>query len=185
MKSYIEIPVKSANRLINHGPTVLVSTKDSSGIYDIAPIAWNSPVHKDPPRLLVVVGTRHKTFDNISASGEFIVCVPHISQVDMVRKAGSVSGRDVDKFNQLGIETFAGKKVDALVPAECVGYLECKVNDCIRSGMVGIIVADILAAGADKQSFDGRLLVEREAGKTIHHLGGSAFAIPESRIFDE
>jgi len=185
MKSYIEIPAKSATRLINHGPAVLVSSRDSNGVYDIAPIAWNSPVHKEPPRLLVVVGTRHKTFDNISASGEFIVCVPHISQVDMVRKAGSVSGKDVDKFSQLDTETFAGKKVDALVPAECVGYIECKVNDCIESGLVGIIIADILAAGADKQAFDDRLLTERQAGKTIHHLGGALFTVPQDRIFDK
>jgi len=86
MKSYVEIGLESAMLLINHGPVVLVSTKDEKGGYDIAPVAWNCPLGKNPPRLLIVVGKRHRTCENITAAGEFIICVPHVSQAEMVRE---------------------------------------------------------------------------------------------------
>ena len=182
MKRYIEIGIESANRLINHGPVVLVSSKDKKGLYDTAPIAWTSPVEKSPPMLLIVVGKEHKTYENIAAGKEFIVCVPHVSQVQLVLKTGSVSGKETDKFESLNIESFAGKKVDARVVGECVGYIECKVVKIIEMKDVGIIVGQVLLAAVDEQAYSERLVCERQAGKTLHHLGGNAFAVPGDEI---
>lgn len=182
MKNYTDIPVESAHRLINHGPVVLVSTRDENGKYDIAPIAWTSPVHKTPPRLLVVIGKRHKTYENIKATGEFIVCVPHKSQVDMVKKTGSVSGKESDKFEDMNIEAFSGKKVDAKVPVDSVGYIECKVVNGLEIGLVEIVVGEPVTAAADKEAYNERLFTEKKAGKTLHHLGGRIFAVPSDEI---
>mgnify|MGYP006287458209 CR=1 FL=1 len=184
MKDYVDVPVESAHRMINHGPVVLVSTCDEGGKYNIAPIAWSSPVHKTPPRLLVVIGTRHKTYDNIKASKEFIVCVPHASQVNMVQKTGSVSGKEADKFEDMNIEAFTGKKVNAKVPQGCIGYLECRVVDSLEVGLVEIFVGEPVAAAADKEAFDERLHTEKEAGKTLHHLGNRIFAVPSGKIVE-
>lgn len=184
MKSYVEIGLESAMLLINHGPVVLVSTKDEKGGYDIAPVAWNCPLGKNPPRLLIVVGKRHRTCENITAAGEFIICVPHVSQAEMVRETGSVSGREIDKFDSMNIEAFAGSSVDAMIPEGCVGYLECKVEKVIDGGHVDIVAAEVLRAVVDKEAFDGRLLVEKEAGKTIHHLGDKIFAVPSDEVLD-
>jgi len=182
MKRYTEIGIESANRLINHGPVVLVSTKDKKGLYDTAPVAWTSPVAKSPPMLLIVVGKKHKTYENIAESKEFIVCVPHISQVQLVLKTGSVSGKDVDKFDSLNITSFAGKKVDALIVEGCVGYIECKMVKIIETEDAGIIIGQVLLAAADEQAYSERLVCEKQAGKTLHHLGGNAFAVPGDEI---
>ncbi len=93
----IEIPLDRSHRLINHGPVVLLSTKNADGTYDIAPIAWNCPASKAPPKLLVVVGRTHRTWENVERTGQFIVVVPHRSQRNLVMETASVSGRDANK----------------------------------------------------------------------------------------
>jgi flavin reductase (DIM6/NTAB) family NADH-FMN oxidoreductase RutF len=93
----IEIPLDQSHRLINHGPVVLLSTKNADGTYDIAPIAWSCPASEAPPKLLVVVGRTHRTWENVERTGQFIVVVPHRSQRNLVMETASVSGRDANK----------------------------------------------------------------------------------------
>jgi len=80
------------------------------------------------------------------------------------------------------IKAFAGKAVDAKVPHEVIGYLECKVARIVEMEGVGLVMGDVLAGYVDKEAFDKRLLVEKEAGKTLHHLGDRMFAVPGDKI---
>ena len=182
MRNYVEMAMDLATRLINHGPVVWVCTKGADGRYDLAPIAWNCPAAKNPPKIIVEIGMGHQTYKNIESAGEFIVAVPHRSQAELVRQTGSQSGDEVDKYNEMGIESFAGKKVDAMVPADCIGYLECKVDKILTIGEVSVVAGNVIAGFVDDEAFDGRLLVEKEAGKTIHHLGDQIFAVPGDEV---
>lgn len=184
MKEYLELPAGTAHRLINHGPVVLVATRSADGRYDIAPVAWNCPAGKDPARLLVVVGRAHRTHRNIVETGRFIVCVPHADQVDMVLAAGSVSGADADKYAECEIAAFPGGQVDALVPDGCVGYIECALDATHALEAADIFVGTVLRHAADPAAFDGRLMTETAAGKTLHHNGGAVFSTPADAVID-
>jgi flavin reductase (DIM6/NTAB) family NADH-FMN oxidoreductase RutF len=184
MNEFIQIPTDAAHRLINHGPTVLVSTRDEEGSFNLAPIAWNCPVGKDPPTLLIVVGKGHKTNENIEKTGEFIVCVPHRDQTELVVKTGKISGYEVDKFSQFSIDAQPGEKVNALVPVDSVGYSECRVKKVVELDKVNIVIASVEQAWAKKGTFKERLLIEKEEAKTIHHLGGHLFSVPGSEIVE-
>jgi len=185
MYEYLQIPVDSAHRLINHGPTVLVSTRDEKGNYNLAPIAWNCPVGKNPSTLLIVVGKGHKTSENIEKTGEFIVCVPHRDQTELVVKTGKISGHEIDKFSEFCIDAIPAEKVDALVPVDCVGYSECRVKKVVELEKVNIFIASVEQARVKKGVFKERLLVENEEAKTIHHLGGHLFSVPGSEIINK
>ncbi|MFC2061500.1 flavin reductase family protein [Elusimicrobiota bacterium] len=184
MSDYIYISLDEAYRLINHGPLLLISTCGEDGRYDIAPIAWNCPVEKSPARVLIVVGKGHQTFKNIRDSKEFIACVPSSSQYDMVRKTGSVSGRDHDKFTKYNIDYIEGNKVNAMVPVGCVGFIECNVDNIIEEEDVGIIVGEAVKAYADNRGFSDRVLPENKEGETLHHLGGGIFGVLSEKIID-
>jgi flavin reductase (DIM6/NTAB) family NADH-FMN oxidoreductase RutF len=180
--SYFEIGLNESHRLINHGPVVLVSTRNADETYDIAPVAWNCPASKDPPMLIVVVGREHRTYENIERTGKFIAAVPHESQSGLVVELGSVSGHQVNKFEQMDIDAFPGAMVPALVPNGCIGFLECKVQDMLNAPQANAILARVLRSCVRRGAFDGRMLVEGEAGKTLHHLGDKIFATPADRI---
>lgn len=179
---YVELPLDQSHRLINHGPVVWLSTKNADGTYDIAPVAWNCPAGKAPPKLLAVVGRGHRTWENIERTGRFITVVPHRSQRTLVMETGSVSGRDANKFEKLGIDAFAGAQVDALVPRGCVGFLECEVENALAGPHADVILGRVLRSAVVPEAFDDRLLVETEAGQTLHHLGGNMFATPATQV---
>ncbi len=164
-------------RLINTNPLMLISTVSKAKEYDIAPIAWLCPQEMDPPRILICIDTGHQTFKNIKETGKFIACIPHISQIDIVKKTGGVSGRKTDKFANFRIKTFIGKKTGCKIPEGVISYLECKTKKIIRVDSTAIVIADIVFAAVDENAFNGeRLLVEKQKCKAIYHIGGEKFA---------
>lgn len=61
---------------------------------------WSKPV------FIVPVRTTRFTHGLIESSGEFVVCVQPESMDDVMSRAGSCSGRDVDKITDFGLQTF-------------------------------------------------------------------------------
>lgn len=175
MNNYIEVPSSQAYRLVNIGPVILVSTCSKDGQFDIAPMAWNCPIHKAPTRILVAIGKRHQTYRNIKDTGYFIICIPHESQAKMVMGTGAVSGKNTDKFSMFKIQTFNGAKLKAKIPVGCLAYIECKLFKTFDPGGSELIIGECIYAAADKNGFNKRLLPENKDGKTLHHLGGRDF----------
>ncbi len=174
--SYKTVPKEKIYRIINTNPLLLVSTVSKDKKYDIAPIAWACPQEMEPPRLLLCMDTGHQTIKNIKETKKLIACIPHISQLDIVKKTGSISGKEKDKFTQFNIKSFSGKMTKCRVPEGVIGYLECKLKKIIKIDSTAIVIADIIYASADKDAFDGeRLLAEKLKGKAIYHLGGKKF----------
>ena len=96
-------------RLLNHGPTILVSARHN-GKQNIMAAAWACVLDFDPPKITVVIDKSAYTRELIEASGTFAINVPCVAQVDIVRKVGTTSGRDLvetDKFSEYSLETFS------------------------------------------------------------------------------
>jgi flavin reductase (DIM6/NTAB) family NADH-FMN oxidoreductase RutF len=179
---YKTLGVNEAYRLIGPGPLVLVSSRSKKGMYDIAAIAWNCPLNDAPTRVIIVVDKNHQTAANIRAAKEFIVCVPHASQKKLVMETGSVSGGTVDKFSRFKIDAFAGRRVDALVPRGCVGYIECTLLKTVRTEFADVFIGECVGAAALKRAFRKRVLSEKREGKTLHHVSGDVFALPADEV---
>jgi flavin reductase (DIM6/NTAB) family NADH-FMN oxidoreductase RutF len=64
-----------ASRLINHGPTVLV-TSAHGGRRNVMAAAWSMPVEFTPPRIAIVIDKKTFTRELIAASGAFAICLP-------------------------------------------------------------------------------------------------------------
>lgn len=177
--AYQNIDLAVAYRLIGHGPLVWVSTRLPNGRYNLAPIAWNCPISKSPPRLLLGIGQRHATYQAITAQSDLVVAVPVLKQAALVKQTGAISAVDQDKFQTLSIPAKKAQHIDALIPDDCLGYFECQVKDIINQASLALICADVISAGADPNGFDGqRVLVEKPEGGTLHHLGDKIFAVP-------
>jgi flavin reductase (DIM6/NTAB) family NADH-FMN oxidoreductase RutF len=174
--NYEEIPLTEAYRLINPGPLVLVATKGNH--YDLAPIAWSSPLDYEPvTKLLFVSDPAHQTAINAKARKSFAVCVPHLSQAELVWRCGSVSSPEADKFSRFKIECLPCAKIDARVPSGCVGWIECELIRVIQEGSVELFMGAAVAAFAREGAWaGGRLDVGNPAAQTIHHLGGKDLA---------
>lgn len=164
-------------RLLNHGPTVIVSAAHE-GRRNAMAAAWSVPLEFDPPRIAVVLDKSTFTRKLVEASGEYAVSVPCRAFADATYTLGTTSGAEIeDKFARFGLATFAGRHVAAPLLEGCVAWLECRlVREPHAQQAYDIFVGEVLAASADPRVFSkGRWHFEDDALRTIHHLGGGHF----------
>lgn len=155
---YREVPLAEAYSLQNAGGLILVCTRGVDGRPDLAPVAWACPLDYAPvSRILFVCDTGHRSYENLEESGDFAIALPTSAQMDLVLKAGAVSGRDVDKYESLAIKSFPAEKVDALVPEGVAGWLECRLVRIVIEGTSAIVMGEVLRAMAIEAAWRERI----------------------------
>lgn len=173
------VALEHASRLINHGPTVLV-TSAHGGKRNVMAAAWSMPVEFTPPRIAVVIDKRTFTRELVAASGAFAICIPGAALIDLTYAAGSASGRELDKFARYGIAARPGPALGLpVIEAGCAAWLECRlIPEAHAEDAYDTCFGEVVAAAADPRVFaDGRWIFEsgNEDLHTIHHLGGGNF----------
>jgi flavin reductase (DIM6/NTAB) family NADH-FMN oxidoreductase RutF len=175
--SFIELPRARANRLINHGPTVLVASSHG-GQANVMTAAWIMPASHTPPMLAVAIGPTRHSHELIIASGEFTVNIPAAALLEAVWCCGTASGRKENKFELCGLTPQPATHIAAPLIAECIGAIECRLASHPVAGDHTILVGEVLAAWVQPDLFDDRLLIEKAGAHTLHHLGGRNFCLP-------
>lgn len=185
-----DVPLPQASRLLNHGPTVLVSAAHG-GQRNIMAAAWAMPLDFAPPKVAVVIDKSTFTRGLIEASGAFALQLPCAAQADLCFSVGSSSGAALaaqgsDKFARLGLTTFAGSRVDVPLLTGCVAWLECRVIawPAVQAAH-DLFLAEVVAAQADARVFDnGRWQFDSAAPalRTLHHLGAGRFVLPGEAV---
>lgn len=172
----VAVDLAKAYRLINHGPTVLVSSAHG-GRRNVMAAAWNMPLDFSPPKVAVVIDRNTYTRELIEASGELALCVPTRAQVDAVSQVGKTTGREQDKLAEAGLSVFAGSHVGAPLVDGCVAWLECRLlNEPETAQRYDLFLAEVVAAWADARLFDGGHWLPIDAPhSTLHHVAGGVF----------
>jgi flavin reductase (DIM6/NTAB) family NADH-FMN oxidoreductase RutF len=174
------VALEHASRLINHGPTVLV-TSAAGAQRNVMAAAWSMPVEFTPPRIAVVIDKRTLTRELVMASGGFGLCIPGAGLADLTYAVGSASGRDGDKFARHGISAAAGPVLGVpLIESGCSAWLECRlIQEPHAEEAYDTCFAEVVASAADVRIFAGghwSVRDDNEALHSIHHLGGGNFA---------
>lgn len=174
---FTQLPIEKANRLINHGPTILVTSKFQNKA-NIMTAAWCMPVSHRPPMVAVAVGKSRFSNALILESGEFAINIPHRDLLEEVWCCGTNSGTTKDKFSLCGLTPLAANYIATPLLAECLGAIECRLDSHPTAGDHTVMVGEVLAVWAKPGVFEERLKVEKEGGRTLHHLGGKDFCLP-------
>lgn len=171
-----EVPLDKAYRLLNHGPTVLVSSAHG-GRRNVMAAAWAMPLDFDPPKVLVVIDKSTLTRELVAASGEFALNVPCRSQAGLTLAVGTGSGRDGDKFARHGITALPATRIGAPLIAGCLGWLECRVIPEARNeSAYDLFIGEVVAARAATDAFaDGHWLPAAPARRSLHYIAGGQF----------
>lgn len=144
------------------------------------------PVSFKPPLLAVSVSPRRFSYELIKAQGEFVINVPTSKLLDKVVLCGYTTGRDVDKFRQLGLTPGKAKAVDVPIVEECIAHLECKVFKEVEAGDHCLFIGEVVAAYADQDLLavddDGIPLWNLERADVLLHVGGGFFTTPSKPL---
>jgi len=179
------VALNKAYRLLNHGPTVLVSAAHG-GKRNIMAAAWAMPLDFDPPKVAVVLDKSTWTRELLEGAGAFALQVPVRAQLDLTETLGNSSGREIveksghDKFAAYGLSTFSGTATDAPLLEGCAAWLECRLlpEPAIQQ-RYDLFLGEVIAAHADERVFsNGRWHFEgHDELRTLHHVAGGHFII--------
>lgn len=186
MDSHIApVELEKAYRLINHGPTVLVSARHA-GVDNVMAAAWCCALDFMPPRLTVVLDKSTRTRALIEQSGTFVIQVPTLAQLQLVNDVGNVSmHEDADKLTHCGVGLFAMAGRDLPFVSGCSAWLACKlIPEAHNQQAYDLFIGEVTGAWADGRVFrDGRWHFEEADTvlRSLHHVaGGHFYAIGEA-----
>ncbi|MCG9079969.1 flavin reductase family protein [Laribacter hongkongensis] len=178
------VPLDKAYRLINHGPTVLVSARHQ-GVDDVMTAAWACALDFAPPRLTVVVDKSSYTRTLLEGSGRFVVQVPTVAQLVQAYAIGTRSlAIDPDKLAHAGVTFFALDGHDLPFVEGCAGWLACRLlPEPHNQSTYDLFIGEVTGAWADTRVFaDGHWHFETAdpRWRSLHHVaGGQFYAIGE------
>lgn len=149
---YKELTPNQSRYLI--APTVvnLVTSRDGNKT-NVATIGNCIVLSKEPVLIGIPVSPERYTHSLIEKNKEFVINIPNQSMEHIVRYCGSVSGRAVDKVENLELTLIKGKSVGTCGIDGCLGRIECKVVDSICPGSHTLFIAEVKSAWVDKESF--------------------------------
>lgn len=180
--SILPVELEKAYRLLNHGPTVLVSASHA-GTDNVMAAAWACALDFDPPKVSVVLDKIAATRRLVEESGHFALQVPNLAQLQLTQSVGSRSLADTpDKLQQCGVELLRMDGFDTPLVAGCSAWLVCKViPEPHNQQTYDLFIGEVVGAWADERVFrDGHWHFE-EAGpqwRSLHYIaGGHYYAI--------
>ncbi|MFH0974767.1 MAG: flavin reductase family protein [Spirochaetota bacterium] len=152
-------------------PAVLV-TSAYDNITNVLTVSWAGTVCTDPPMLSISLRPERFSYDLVKKSGEFVVNLPGQDIAFAVDFCGVKSGRDVDKFAELGLHTERASAVQAPIIKECPVAIEARVKSVTELGSHHMFLAEVVAVNAERRLIDknGKLHLEK-AGLLCYNHG--------------
>jgi len=138
-------------------PVVLVSVADPAhDRANLITIGAVAPTCARPPSLGIAVTPVRYSYELLQEAGEYVVNIPTAELAKAVDYCGSVSGREVDKFQVTGLTHLPGKVVSCPVVSECPINLECRLTQVVKLGSHDFFFGEIVAAQVSADVLDDR-----------------------------
>lgn len=172
MKKKIKLPLSEVYKLIESGPTVMI-TASLKGRPNVMTISWTTMLDFDPPLIACVIGAQSWTRKMIEKTRELAINIPTAEIAKKVVACGNVSGRKVDKFAKFKLRTAPASKIAAPLLDECYCNIECKVVDISMAKKYDLIIVKGIAAWVRPS---------KRPPATLHHTSGRNFIVARKRI---
>lgn len=169
-------------------PAVLISCGENEQEYNLFTVAWTGTVCTNPPMCYISVRPERHSYEIIKRTGEFVINLTTASLARATDWCGVRSGRDYDKFSEMGLTAEAAAVVKAPIVAESPVSIECRVKQIVPLGSHDMFIADVVNVLVDEEYINpetGKLELERadmiayshgeyfRLGKAIGHFGWS------------
>lgn len=134
--------------LLSPTPVVMVSCAADGTRPNIITLAWVGTVNSDPPMVSISVRPGRHSFGLIRDSGEFVINLVSREMMEACDLCGVKSGRDMDKFKDLGLEALPVPGMEfAPAIAGSPAYLACKLRNSLELGSHTMFLAEIVSMG--------------------------------------
>jgi flavin reductase (DIM6/NTAB) family NADH-FMN oxidoreductase RutF len=177
-------------------PAVLISCGANDEEHNLFTVAWTGTVCTNPPMCYISVRPERHSYEIIKRTGEFVINLTTTTLARATDWCGVRSGRDYDKFTEMGLTLEPAAVVQAPVVGESPISIECKVQQIIELGSHDMFLADVVNVLVDDKYINpdsGRLELERaepivyshgeyfQLGEVIGHFGWSVRKKPKPK----
>jgi flavin reductase (DIM6/NTAB) family NADH-FMN oxidoreductase RutF len=158
-------------------PIAWITTVDAKGVVNAAPFSSYNYVAHSPPMVAVNIGTREgelkDTARNITETGEFVVNVPTLSQMELMHRSAAEYPAEVSEPEALGIALLPSQHVKPPRIAASPIQMECRLEQALKlgRGLNILYIAEVVAFHLSAEVYDGRR-VDSEKLQPIGRLGG-------------
>ena len=121
-------------------PAVLVSCGSTPEEYNILTVAWTGTLCTNPPMCYISVRPERHSYDIIRRNMEFVI---NLTTKDMA------SGRDYNKFKEMGLTPGRCTVVQAPLIEESPLCIECRVKEIVSLGSHDMFIADVVNVRAE------------------------------------
>jgi len=140
----------------------LLCSIDGNGRPNAMAIGWgNIGIVWGRPVFIVFVRPSRYTYFLIEETGDFTVNIAEDDYKEVVNYFGSVSGRNVDKFKESGLNLIESKNVKSPIIKECFINFECRIiakTDINPDFINGGIKKEIYPSGNYHRVYFGEIL---------------------------
>lgn len=162
-------------------PAAMVSCGDEQGHDNILTVAWTGTICTNPPMLYISVRPSRYSYYIIKESGEFVVNLTTNKLAKVTDWCGVKSGRDVDKWKEMGLHKGIASKLQyAPLIEECPVNIECTVSEIKELGSHHMFIANVEAVQVDESLLDKNGKFDLEKANLIAYSHGEYFPLLES-----
>ncbi|GGH52267.1 flavin reductase [Comamonas phosphati] len=185
---FTAVPLDKSYRLLNHGPTVIVSAQHA-GERNAMSAAWACALDFAPPKVTVVLDKATRTRALVEGSGFFALQLPTVPMAALTKAIGTASAATMpDKLERHGVQLFTDPAWPAApLVSGCAAWLVCQlIPEPHNQQAYDLFIGEVVAAWADDRVFrDGHWQFDTAPAelRTLHYVaGGQFYAIGESVV---
>lgn len=175
----LPVEAEKAYRLLNHGPTVMVSAKYND-VANVMSASWVCALDLLPAKVTAVLSKQSYTRELIEQSDLFAVQVPVATQAKAVVAIGTQTLLDnPNKLVDNGVELFYQDGFDVPLVKGCAAWLICRlIPEPHNQQSYDLFIGEVIGAWADDRVFsEGHWHFDKvnDAMKTLHYVAGGQF----------
>ena len=168
------------SRPIYPSPASLVTSVDADGRANIITLGetFNLSI-RSPVIVGIAIAPARYSHQLIREQGEFVVNLPPASLLAKVMRCGSMSGRDHDKFAEVGLTPLPATHLRAPLIAECPVNIECRLLSVQTIGDHDLFLGEVLEHHVSPDLLNDGGTLDPTKLSTICIAGGHFFDLGE------
>lgn len=169
--------------ILNPVPAVMVSCSGKDNKPNIITLAWVGTINSEPPMVSISVRKERYSYDLIKEKGEFAINLVSRKLTRATDFCGIKSGRDTDKFAEMGLTIGKASKIDVPLIEESPVNIECVVKQIVTLGSHDMFIGEIVAVDVDESLLDDSGKLQLDKADLICYSHGEYWSLEKSLGF--
>lgn len=166
-----------AGNMLYPVPAVMVSCQREGEKPNIITVAWAGTVCTAPAMVSISVRPERYSYDIIKETKEFVINLVTTDLVYATDYCGVRSGRDVDKFQEMGLTPVQSVSVKSPSIKESPVNIECRLVDILEYGSHHMFVAEVVSVTVEDSLMDEKGKLELAQAGLVAYSHGEYFEL--------